>query len=42
MRVLTGGVAHFACVSEEDCSGRETSLRKQHVEALADLSACAL
>lgn len=42
MRVLTGGVAHVAWVIEDDLSDRDTGLRKQHIEGLADLAACAL
>jgi hypothetical protein len=42
MRVLTGGVAHVAGVVEQDLFDRETGLRKQHVEGLADAVACAL
>lgn len=42
MRVLTGGVAHVAGVVEQDLFDRETGLRKQHVEGLADAAACAL
>jgi hypothetical protein len=42
MRVFTGGVAHVAGVVEQDLFDRETGLRKQHVEGLADVVACAL
>lgn len=42
MRILTGGVAHVASVVERDLCDREVGLRKQHVEALADVVACAL
>lgn len=42
MRVFTGGVAHVAGVVERDLFDRETGLRKQHVEGLADVVACAL
>src|SRR3954453_3294834 len=42
MRVLTGGVAHVAGMVEQDLFDRDTGLRKQHVEGLADLAACAL
>src|SRR3954453_1165612 len=42
MRVLTGGVAHVAGMVEQDLFDRETGLRKQHVEGLADAVACAL
>lgn len=42
MRVVTGGVAHVASVVERDLFEREVGLRKQHVEALADVVACAL
>jgi hypothetical protein len=42
MRVFSGGVAHVASVVEQDLFDRETELRKQHVEGLADVVACAL
>ena len=42
MRLLTGGVAHVACVIEDDLEERETGLHKAHVRGLADLAACAL
>lgn len=42
MRVFTGGVAHVASVVERDLFDRETALRKQHVEGLSDVVACAL
>jgi Transposase DDE domain len=42
MRALTGGVAHVAGVVEQDLWERETGLRKQHIEGLADAVACAL
>jgi hypothetical protein len=42
MRLFTGGVAHVACVVEHDLFKRDTGLRKQHVEALADVVGCAL
>ena len=42
MRTLNGGVAHVAGVVEDDLYERETGLRKQHVEGLADVIACAL
>jgi DDE family transposase len=42
MRALTGGVAHVAGVVEQDLFDRETGLRKQHIEGLADAVACAL
>lgn len=42
MRVKQGGISHTAWVIEDDLSDRETGLRKQHVEGLADLTACAL
>jgi hypothetical protein len=42
MRVLSGGIAHVARVVEEDLFDRETGLRKQHIEGLADVVACAL
>jgi len=42
MRTVQGGIAHVAWVIEEDLSDRATGLRKQQVEALADLAACAL
>jgi hypothetical protein len=42
MRIVTGGVAHVASVVERDLFDREVVLRKQHVEALADVVACAL
>lgn len=42
MRLVTGGVAHVASVVERDLFERGVGLRKQHVEALADVVACAL
>jgi len=42
MRVVTGGIAHVAGVVERDLCERAVVLRKQHVEALADVVACAL
>jgi len=42
VRTLNGGVAHVACVVEDDLYERGTGLRKQHVEGLADVIACAL
>jgi hypothetical protein len=42
MRVKQGGISHAAWVIEDDLSDRDTGLRKQHVEGLADLAACAL
>lgn len=42
MRLLTGGVAHVACVIEDDLEERETGLHKAHIAGLADLAACAL
>jgi hypothetical protein len=42
MRIFSGGVAHVASVVEADLCDRETELRKQHVEGLADAVACAL
>lgn len=42
MRLLTGGVAHVACIIEDDLQDRETSLHKSHIAGLADLAACAL
>jgi hypothetical protein len=42
MRLKQGGVAHTAWVIEDDLSDRETALRQQHIEGLADLAACAL
>ena len=42
MRVFSGGVGHVASVLERDLCDRETGLRKQHVEGLADVVACAL
>ena len=42
MRTLNGGVAYVACVVEDDLYERGTGLRKQHVEGLADVIACAL
>lgn len=42
MRILTGGVAHVACVIEDDLKDRDTQLQKPHINALADLAACAL
>jgi hypothetical protein len=37
-----GGVAHLACVIEDDLAGRDTSLQKPHINALADLASCVL
>jgi Transposase DDE domain len=42
VRTLKGGVAHVACVVEDDLYERGTGLRQQHVEGLADVIACAL
>src|SRR5258708_18905866 len=42
MRIFTGGVAHVAGAVEQNLCERETGLRKQHVEGLADVVACAL
>jgi hypothetical protein len=42
MRLKRGGISHTAWVIEDDLSDRETGLRKQHLEGLADLAACAL
>lgn len=42
MRLFSGGVAHVAGVVEQDLFDREVGLRKQHVEGLADVVACAL
>lgn len=42
MRLFTGGVAHLACVIEDDLSGRDTGLHKPHINALADLASCVL
>jgi len=42
MRLFTGGVSHVAAVVERDLLDRETGLRKQHVEAIADVVGCAL
>ena len=42
MRVLSGGVAHVACVIEDDLEGRETGLEKPQRSALADLAASVL
>ena len=42
MRLLSGGVAHLACVIEDDLAGRDTGLHKPHVNALADLASCVL
>ena len=42
MRLFSGGVAHLACVIEDDLSGRDTCLHKPHVNALADLASCVL
>lgn len=42
MRLLNGGVAHLACVIEDDLVSRETGLYKPHINALADLSSCVL
>lgn len=42
MRLLNGGVAHLACVIEDDLSGRDTGLHKPHINALADLASCIL
>jgi hypothetical protein len=42
MRLFSGGVAHIACVIEDDLSGRDTGLQKPHINALADLASCVL
>lgn len=42
MRLFNGGVAHLACVIEDDLSGRDTGLHKPHINALADLASCVL
>lgn len=42
MRLLSGGVAHLACLIEDDLSGRDTGLHKPHINALADLASCVL
>ena len=42
MRLLKGGVAHLACVIEDDLAGRDTGLHKPHINALADLASCVL
>lgn len=42
MRLFSGGVAHLACVIEDDLSGRDTCLHKPHLNALADLASCVL
>lgn len=42
MRMYKGGVAHLACVIEDDLAGRDTSLQKPHINALADLASCVL
>lgn len=42
MRVFSGGVAHVASVVEQDLFDRDMGLRRQHVEGLADVVACAL
>jgi Transposase DDE domain len=42
VRTLNGGVAHVACVVEDDLYERGTGLRKPHLEGLADVIACAL
>lgn len=42
MRLMNGGVAHLACVIEDDLSGRDTNLHKPHINALADLASCVL
>ena len=42
MRIFSGGVAHVANVVEQDLFDREVELRKQHVEGLSDVVACAL
>jgi len=42
MRLFSGGVAHLACVIENDLAGRNTSLHKPHINALADLASCVL
>jgi hypothetical protein len=42
MRIYKGGVAHLACVIEDDLSGRNTGLHKPHVNALADLASSVL
>ena len=35
MRVLSGGVAHVACVIEDDLEGRQTGLAKPQIAAPA-------
>ena len=42
MRLLNGGVAHLACVIEDDLAGRDSGLHKPHINALADLASCVL
>lgn len=42
MRVYKGGIAHLACVIEDDLRGRDTALQKPHINALADLASCVL
>jgi hypothetical protein len=40
--MLSGGVAHVACVIEDDLRGRDTGLHKSHITGLADISASVL
>lgn len=42
LRIKHGGISHTAWVVEADLVDRETGLRKQHIEGLSDLVACAL
>jgi hypothetical protein len=42
MRLVKGGVAHLACVIEDDLASRNTGLHKPHIKALSDLASCVL
>lgn len=42
MRMYNGGIAHLACVIEDDLRGRDTGLQKPHINALSDLASCVL
>ena len=42
MRYTTGGIAHMACVIEDDLADRDTGLHKPHIKGLADLAASML
>ena len=42
MRLLSGGVAHLACIIEDDLVERDTDLQKPHLKGLSDLVATVL